>query len=95
LMRGGCPPNPIQVLSEAYRVLKSSGRIYILDVTAEDFLIKRINKRVTDKEKEHVRFHSTREYADIFSNAGLLFIRAKRFWYPIKIHIAEKHPVVQ
>ncbi len=46
--------NPAKVLSEVHRVLKSKGRIYILDATA-DGLIVRMADKWTKKKEPHTR----------------------------------------
>ena len=47
---------PETALSEAKRVLKLDGRIYILDVTADDFFIRWVDTRVRAKEKDMLSF---------------------------------------
>jgi ubiquinone/menaquinone biosynthesis C-methylase UbiE len=83
-------PDPDRVLREIFRVLKTGGRIHILDVTADDSLLRWINRRVQKKEKAHVSFYSTSAYDGMFSKSGLKHIRSKRLAYPLKLHIAEK-----
>ena len=82
--------NPVKALSEIFRVLKQNGRIYILDVTADDIFTKLIDSHVRKKEKEHVKFYSTSEYKIMFSKAKLKYIKSKIIFYPLKAHIAEK-----
>ena len=83
---------PEVALSEVNRVLKPSGRIYILDVTADDFFIQWVNNKVRAKEKEHVKFYTTSEYGVMFNNVGLKHIASQRIkaLYPLKVHIGEK-----
>jgi ubiquinone/menaquinone biosynthesis C-methylase UbiE len=83
--------NPEKALSEATRVLKSKGRIYILDFTADDLLTKWIDRTVLKLEKSHVKEWSTSEFKEMFSVSGLKYIESKTILiYPIKVHIAEK-----
>ncbi len=82
--------NPVKVLIEVKRVLKQGGKIYILDVTSDDFITARINKIVQKKEQEHVKFYSTKEYKNMFKEAGLTHIKSGSIMYPLKVHIAEK-----
>ena len=83
---------PEEALSEVNRVLKPNGRIYILDVTADDFFIQWVNNKVRAKEKEHVKFYTTSEYGVMFNNVGLKHIASQRIkaLYPLKVHIGEK-----
>jgi ubiquinone/menaquinone biosynthesis C-methylase UbiE len=83
---------PIQTLQEVKRVLKPSGKIHILDITADDFFIRWIDRRVSKREKEHVKFYGTKEYACMFTQAGLKHVRSSRLkiLYPLKVHVGEK-----
>jgi len=83
--------NPEKALSEATRVLKPQGRIYVLDFTADDFLTRWIDRTVLKMEKSHVQEWSTSEFKEMFSLSGLKYIESKTIlFYPIKVHIAEK-----
>ena len=83
-------PDPDRVLREIFRVLKTGGRIHILDVTADDPLLRRINRRVQKRDKSHVSFYSTSAYGRMFSKSGLKHVRSKGLAYPLKLHTAEK-----
>jgi ubiquinone/menaquinone biosynthesis C-methylase UbiE len=82
--------HPDIVLAEVFRLLKAGGKIFILDVTADDCFIANINRRVQRKEKAHVSFYSTPAYKEMFSGSGLRYLRSIRITYPLKLHIAEK-----
>jgi ubiquinone/menaquinone biosynthesis C-methylase UbiE len=82
--------SPDNVLKEAHRVLKAKGRIYILDLTADGFIMNMVDRRVKKKEPEHVRFYSTREYRALFTKAGLKYVASKLVAFPEKVHIGEK-----
>jgi ubiquinone/menaquinone biosynthesis C-methylase UbiE len=82
--------HPEKALAEVYRVLKEKGRIYILDVTSDDPFLNWIDHLTAKQEKEHVRFHSTREIVKLFSTAGLKHVQSKWVLYPLKVHVAEK-----
>ncbi len=82
--------NPLKALAEVHRVLKPGGKIYILDLTSDNFLIKWIDSHTRKIEKEHVRFYSTAEYKDMFSKSGLNHIKSKTAFFPLKVHTAEK-----
>lgn len=82
--------HPQKVLGEVRKVLKEKGRLYILDVTADDFFTKWIDVRIRKKEKEHVQFYSTKHYNKMFSEVGLKYIDRKIIAYPMKLHIGEK-----
>lgn len=82
--------NPAQVLNEIYRVLKSNGRIYILDSTTDGLISKMVDIIASKIDRAHVRQYSTQEFRTLFKNAGLKYIGnvPERLW--VKIHIGEK-----
>ncbi len=83
--------NPAKALGEAYRVLKQKGKIYVLDITTDDFITGWIDVQIKKMEKEHVKQYSTAEFKYMFSKAGLKYIKSKIIMvYPLKVHIAEK-----
>jgi ubiquinone/menaquinone biosynthesis C-methylase UbiE len=82
-------PDPVKALAEARRVLRKQGHIYILDLTRDTFWARWLNRRVTKKEKEHVKFYSTAEYREMFRTAGLTYIQSESSMYVMKIHIAQ------
>jgi ubiquinone/menaquinone biosynthesis C-methylase UbiE len=87
--------SPDKVLNEVYRVLKPEGRIYILDVTADEFIMKMFDKWTKKKEREHVKFYSTREFKALFAQAKLNHIASKPIlvlFNSMKVHIGEKLP---
>lgn len=82
--------DPSKVLNEIRRVLAVAGRLYILDVTTDDFVMRWIDCRVRRWEREHVKFYSSREYQTMFTAAQLKYLNSRLIVYPIKVHIAEK-----
>jgi ubiquinone/menaquinone biosynthesis C-methylase UbiE len=83
--------HPDKALSEMHRLLKSGGRIYILDPTADNWIIKILDITMKLKEPEHVKFYSTSEFKRIFKSAGLKYVESsERFKIGSKIHIGEK-----
>ncbi len=83
---------PQRALREVKRILKPHGRIHILDVTRDDFFVRWIDARARAREREHVKFYSTAEYAGLFAQAGLRHLESRQLnWmYPLKVHLAEK-----
>ncbi len=65
---------PVKVLSEIRRLLAAKGRFYILDVTSDDFFLRWVDGRVRQREREHVRFYSSREYRRMFAAARLKYL---------------------
>jgi ubiquinone/menaquinone biosynthesis C-methylase UbiE len=84
--------HPEEVLKEVRRVLKLNGKIFILDITADDFFIRWIDATVRAREMEHVKFYGTAEYARMFAAAGLKhpWSRRVKILYPLKVHAGVK-----
>lgn len=85
-------PNPSHVLAEVYRVLKPTGKIFILDLTADGPIMKLVNRRVSKKEKEHVKFYNSWEYREMFADAKIEYLSRNKLGLlnPVKVHIGEK-----
>jgi ubiquinone/menaquinone biosynthesis C-methylase UbiE len=86
-----------KVLNEVHRVLKPMGRIYIMDLTADGFMGKMIDRWVKRREREHVKFYSTSEYQAMFCKAGINYVASKLVavvmpGFYMKVHIGEKLP---
>jgi ubiquinone/menaquinone biosynthesis C-methylase UbiE len=84
--------HPENALKEVKRILKPKGRISILDITADDFIVRAIDNKVRRNEEEHVKFYSTKEYDVMFTKAGLVHRKSYRLsiFYPLKVHVGEK-----
>ncbi len=82
--------DPEKVMNEIHRLLKSGGKVYILDPTTDTLFGKLVDKIVKMFEPEHVRMYSTREFKAMFAGAGLTYICTEIVKSFDKIHIAEK-----
>lgn len=82
--------DPAKVLAEIQRVLAGEGRLYILDLITDDFLLRWIDGLTRRWEREHVKFYSSREFQTMFAAAGLRYLKRKLVVYPVKVHIGEK-----
>jgi len=82
--------NPIKALTEMHRLLKTRGRVYILDPTADNWLVKLIDKLGEWFEPEHVKLYSTEEFRSLFSVAGLKYVATEVINNREKIHVGEK-----
>ena len=65
--------HPDRALKEMYRLLKTDGKVYILDPTADIWIIKIIDKLIKLLGHEHVKFYSTKEFKNLIINAGLKY----------------------
>jgi ubiquinone/menaquinone biosynthesis C-methylase UbiE len=83
--------NPDKALNEVTRVLKSKGRIHIIDITPDDFFIKLFDKLMNAIQKEHVKQYSSKDFKEMYAKSNLKYIESRIVTlYPIKMHIAEK-----
>jgi len=82
--------HPLAALAEVRRVLRPSGRLCIMDVTADNRLVRWVDSRVRLKEPEHVRFYSTAEYTKMFGEAGLTPVASRTILLPMRVHIAQR-----
>ncbi|MGA7192122.1 MAG: class I SAM-dependent methyltransferase [Anaerolineales bacterium] len=81
--------HPDKALKEMYRLLKKGGKPYILDPLADSWIIKFVDVLAKLKEPEHVKFYSTKEFQQLFEQAGLKYSSVATNWYQ-GIHIGEK-----
>jgi len=82
--------NPEKALREANRVLKPRGKLYILDITANNAFMRLVDRFGRKVEPAHVKLYSTKEFQALFERAGLCYITSKRIIPAIEVHIAEK-----
>ena len=73
-----------------HRLLKNEGKIYILDPTADTWILKAADKIIKLFEPEHIKVCSTREFQNMFTTAGLTYKDCKVINGHQKIHIGEK-----
>jgi ubiquinone/menaquinone biosynthesis C-methylase UbiE len=77
---------PGKVMKEIYRLLKTGGKVYVLDPAADFWLIKIIDKIYKLFEPEHVKLYSSKEFEKLMINAGLKYLG---------FNTLEKHQKVQ
>jgi len=82
--------HPEKVMTEIHRLLKSAGRIYILDPTADTWVSRAFDKMSRLMDRAHVKMYSTEEFAKMFSDVGLKYVDTETAMSWEKIHIAEK-----
>ena len=77
-------------MNEFHRLLKKGGKVYILDATTDVWYAKIVDKVMKMIETGFVKFYSTKEYQQLFHNAGLKHSASKKVKGNNKVHIAEK-----
>ncbi len=82
--------HPDKALHEMYRLLKKGGKIYILDPTADNWIVKIADKIIKLIESEHVKLYSTNEFQQLFENASLRYVTSQTIKMSSKVHIGEK-----
>jgi ubiquinone/menaquinone biosynthesis C-methylase UbiE len=82
--------NPVKVIGEARRVLKVGGRMYVMDPTADLFIVKWFDIRARKKSPGHVKLYSTTEFRELFNKAGLKSLKSQTIIPIMRVHIGEK-----
>jgi ubiquinone/menaquinone biosynthesis C-methylase UbiE len=82
--------HPAMALAEMRRLLKPSGRAYILDPTADSGIMRFWDRALRRIEPEHVKMYSTAEFKAMFEAAGLKYAGSRKIDNRAKVHIAEK-----
>jgi ubiquinone/menaquinone biosynthesis C-methylase UbiE len=78
--------HPDRALKEMYRLLKTGGRVFILDPTADLWIIKVADKILRLIEPEHVKMYSTSEFKSLITGSGLKYIDSDKIGIVDKIH---------
>lgn len=82
--------DPDKALIEMTRVLKKGGRLYLLDPTADNWIIKAADRIIRIFEPAHVKIYSTKEFQRMFAGAGLRYIMTPTIGTFQKVHVGEK-----
>ncbi|HTX18554.1 MAG TPA: class I SAM-dependent methyltransferase [Bacteroidota bacterium] len=82
--------HPDKALREFHRILKPSGKVYVLDPTADSFVVRIFDKVMKFMEPEHVKLYSTKEFRRLFEGAGFKNTTASTISGPEKVHAGEK-----
>ncbi len=82
--------HPDRAVKEMYRLLGNGGKTYILDPSADSWIVKVADRLIKIVEPEHVKIYSTEEYRRLFAGAGLKFAGSARVNSHAKIQIGEK-----
>lgn len=81
---------PMDVLKEMRRLLRTGGRVYILDPTTDIWISRVVDRSMKILQPDHVKMYSTNEFRRMFSDAELKYVRTEIVKSFDKIHIGEK-----
>jgi ubiquinone/menaquinone biosynthesis C-methylase UbiE len=82
--------HPDKALKEMYRLLKTGGKVYILDPTADFWIIKIMSKLFKLLEPGSVKLYSTKEFKELIVESGLKYAGRKIIRMHQRVHIGEK-----
>ncbi len=82
--------HPVLALKEMHRLLVPSGRVYILDPTADSRLIRVLDRVMRFFESAHVRLYSSAEFQSMYHEAGLNYVRRVEISPHQIVHVGEK-----
>jgi ubiquinone/menaquinone biosynthesis C-methylase UbiE len=82
--------HPEMAMNEIHRLLRTGGKIYILDPTADIWYIKIVDKIIKLFEPQHVKIYSSEEFKSLMSCAGITYLRHEIVTGQQKVQIGEK-----
>jgi len=82
--------NPAKALKEMHRLLCTKGKVYILDPTVDNWMLKIISKIIKLLQPEHIKLYSTKEFKELMIGSGLQYVGCKIIRMYQKVHIGEK-----
>ena len=65
--------HPEKVMNEIFRLLKSGGKVFILDPAADSWIYKVADKIIKYVEPQHVKMYSSKEYEAFMTAEGLRY----------------------
>ncbi|HUI29806.1 MAG TPA: class I SAM-dependent methyltransferase [Candidatus Acidoferrales bacterium] len=82
--------NPDNALREMHRLLKNTGKVYVLDPTADKWIVKVAGKIIGMLEPAHVKLYSTKEFQSLFAGAGLKYAATRMVDGHQIVHVGER-----
>jgi ubiquinone/menaquinone biosynthesis C-methylase UbiE len=82
--------HPEMAMNEIHRILRTGGKIYILDPTADIWFIKIVDKIIKLFEPQHVKIYCSEEFKNLMSDAGITYLRHEIVTGKQKVQIGEK-----
>ena len=82
--------HPDKALKEMYRLLKTGGKLYLLDPTVDNWMIRQIAKGMHIFIRDIVNLHTSKEFGKIITRAGFKYIGTEKIKWNQKVHVGEK-----
>ncbi len=82
--------HPDRAVKEMYRLLDEGGRTYILDPSADSWVVRVADRLIKILEPEHVKIYSTKEFRRFFEQANFNYVASEAINSHAKVHIGEK-----
>jgi Methylase involved in ubiquinone/menaquinone biosynthesis len=82
--------HPDRAMSEISRILKSGGKIYILDPIADQWIIRFVDVFLRLFDTAHVKLYSSKEFENFMINSGLKYLGCNSINKQHKVQIGEK-----
>ena len=82
--------NQEKALKEMHRLLKPKGKVYILDPTVDNWVIRQIAKCMHLFIRDKVNLHTSKEFGTIIARAGFNYLGAERIKWNQKVQVGEK-----
>jgi ubiquinone/menaquinone biosynthesis C-methylase UbiE len=82
--------HPDKALKEMRRLLKRGGELFVLDPTADAWIVKLADRITKFFEPEHVKMYSTKEFQQLYQEAGFKYSGSTVTNRYESIHIGEK-----
>ena len=81
-----------KALKEMHRLLRTQGKVYILDPTVDFWFAKVLAKIFHLFDRAHVRLHSTKEFEKLITTAGFNYLGAEKIKWHQKVQVGKKLP---
>lgn len=87
-------PDSLQSLREMRRVLKSKGKLLLIDNSLDGFLrivLHKLEQRLHPERETDIFRYTKQQMKDLFQKAGFKNIQQQHFWYFLLITVGEKY----
>lgn len=82
--------HPDKALKEMLRILKTGGKLYLLDPTVDNWVIRQIAKGMHLFIRDKVNLHTSKEFGTIITRAGFKYVGTEKIKWNQKVQVGEK-----